>query len=115
MSEVMDIKLWNIDTNVVVTALNDFIEDWRISRNSDLDEFLKSYPGYFSSDEETREAIRMILTYGKELMDGKRKEVDFYEHKIWVLASGQKVRTTHFHERKISKMLNRILEIENNE
>ncbi|MBV7390851.1 MULTISPECIES: hypothetical protein [Enterococcus] len=109
MENTVDIKLWNIDTGVVVNALEDFIEDWKISRNSDLQEYLKSYSPYFQSDDDTREAMELILGYAKELMDGQRDEVDFYENKIWETRDGESVRTTHFHERKISNMLNKIL------
>ena len=47
MENQVDITLWKIQTSNVVTALEDFIEDWKASRNSDLDEYLRSYPGYF--------------------------------------------------------------------
>lgn len=47
MENQVDITLWKIQTSNVVTALEDFIEDWKVSHNSDLDEYLRSYPGYF--------------------------------------------------------------------
>lgn len=113
MENQVDITLWKIQTNNVVTALEDFIEDWKISRNSDLDEYLRSYPGYFKSDEPTREAIRLVLGYAKELMDGQRETVGFYENKIWRTEEGASVRMTHFHERSISKLMQKILKNRN--
>lgn len=109
MENQVDITLWKIQTSNVVTALEDFIEDWKASRNSDLDEYLRSYPGYFQSDEPTREAIRLVLGYAKELMDGERDSVGFYENKIWRTESGESVRMTHFHERSISKLMQKIV------
>ncbi|GAA2917531.1 hypothetical protein P7H00_00360 [Enterococcus pseudoavium] len=109
MQSQVDITLWNIQTSNVVTALEDFIEDWKVSKNSDLDEYLRSYPGYFKSDEPTREAIRLVLGYGKELMDGTRDNVGFYENKIWRTESGESVRMTHFHERTISGLMQTII------
>lgn len=43
MENQVDITLWKIQTSNVVTALEDFIEDWKVSHNSDLDEYLRSY------------------------------------------------------------------------
>lgn len=43
MENQVDISLWEIQTSNVVTALEDFIEDWKVSRNSDLEEYLRSY------------------------------------------------------------------------
>lgn len=109
MEDQADITLWNIQTSNVVTALEDFIEDWKVSNNSDLNEYLRSYPTYFASDQATREAIRLVLGYAKELMDGQRESVGFYENKIWLTESGESVRMTHFHERTISKMMEKIV------
>ena len=109
MENHVDITLWKIQTNNVVTALDDFIEDWKVSKNSDLDEYLRIYPWYFKSDEPTREAIRLVLGYAKELMDGNRDCVGFYENKIWRTESGESVRMTHFHERSISKLMQKIV------
>lgn len=109
MKNQVDITLWNIQTNNIVVALEDFIEDWKVSGNSDLEEYLRSYPGYFKSDDSTREAIRLVLTYAKELMDGDRESVDFYENKIWRTENGESVRMTHFHERKISNLMQKIV------
>lgn len=109
MNSQINITLWNIQTTNVVTALEDFIEDWKVSKNSDLEEYLCSYPGYFKSDEDTREAIRLVLGYAKELMDGQRDTVGFYENKIWRTEDGESVRMTHFHERTISNLMQKIV------
>lgn len=109
MDNQTDISLWDIQTGNVVTALEDFIEDWKASKNSDLHEYLRSYPGYFKSDEPTREAIQLVLEYAKELMDGKRENVGFYENKIWCTEAGESVRMTHFHERTISNLMQKII------
>ena len=100
MENQVDITLWKIQTSNVVTALED-LSKMEVSHNSDLDEYLRSYPGYFKSDEPTREAIRLVLGYAKELMDGERDSVGFYEIKSGVTENGESVRMTHFHERSI--------------
>lgn len=50
-----------------------------------------------------------MLGYAKELMDGKRDTVGFYENKIWQTENGESVRMTHFHERSISKLMQKIV------
>ncbi len=111
--QTTDILLWDVENEDVLTALKDFSEDWKISQNSDLNEYLRSYPGYFKSDEATREAMRLVLDYAKELMDGKRNSVDFYENKIWKLENGNQVRFAHYYEREIAKLMRKITSVKN--
>ena len=107
--QTTDILLWDVENEDVVIALRDFSEDWKVSQNSDLNEYLRSYPGYFKSNEATREAIRLVLTYTKELMDGQREAVGFYENKIWTLENGDQVRFAHYYEREIAKLMEKIV------
>ncbi|MEO1771942.1 MULTISPECIES: hypothetical protein [Enterococcus] len=100
-----DILLWDVENEDVLIALKDFSEDWKVSQNSDLNEYLRSYPGYFKSDKSTREAMRLVLGYAKELMDGSRSSVGFYENKIWTLDNGDQVRFAHYYEREIAKLM----------
>ncbi|MGM0216900.1 hypothetical protein [Enterococcus sp. AZ109] len=104
-----DITLWDIENENVITALEDFIEDWKVSHNSDLEEYLRSYTIYFKSDDATKEAIRLVLSYAKELMDGKRTTVDFYENKIWELSDGRRVRMAHYFERSSADLMRGII------
>lgn len=104
-----DILLWDIENENVITALEDFIEDWKASQNSDLKEYLRSYTIYFKSDEATKEAIRLVLGYAKELMDGQRENVDFYENKIWTISNGQRVRMAHYYERSSAELMKGII------
>lgn len=107
--EVKDLKLWDIEFDQVIELLRDFIADWKISKNSDLNEYLKSHSGYFKSDQETKNAIRVILGYAKELMDGKRTEVGFTDNKIWENSAGEAVRMSRFHTRQASELMNEII------
>lgn len=110
MYTLKNLRLWDVDTDKIKEMLKDFIGNWEISRNSDLNEFFLSEPKYHAADEKTKEAASIILTYAKNLMDDPNAKVDFYQNKIWTLSSGENVRLRHVDERQISTMMKQIME-----
>ncbi|GCF95512.1 hypothetical protein NRIC_34030 [Enterococcus florum] len=109
LNKAATVKLWDIETKDLVDALNDFVEDWKISKNSDLAEFLRSCPAYFRSDRPTKEAIELVLGYAKEVMDHQRDTIELGKNKIWQTMEQGTVRLTHYYEREAAKKMKEIL------
>lgn len=51
----------------------------------------------------------LLLFLAKFFIGSLSGSVGFYENKIWRTESGESVRMTHFHERSISKLMQKII------